>query len=325
MALLDVRNLEVAIGGDFEVKPVDDVSFSVAPGEIFGIVGESGCGKSMLALAIERLLPPTARIAAGQVVLDGQDLAALEEEELRHLRGGGMAMIFQDPLSSLNPLFTIGEQIAEPLRLHKKMGRAASLERALELLRVTGIADPERRIHQYPYELSGGMRQRAMIAMALACNPRLLIADEPTTALDVTIQAQILALLSERRRELGMAMILITHDLGVIAQYADRVAVMYAGKIVESGTTAQVFAGPSHPYTEALLRSIPALAPDAEELPAIAGTVPPLFDLPPGCRFAPRCAFAERRCSAPDADFRIEVAPGHEIACVRFLAADAPA
>jgi oligopeptide/dipeptide ABC transporter ATP-binding protein len=325
MALLDVRNLEVAIGGDFEVKPVDDVSLSVEEGEIFGIVGESGCGKSMLALAIERLLPPTARIAAGRVLLQGQDLAALDEAALRRLRGGGMAMIFQDPLSSLNPLFTIGDQVAEPLRLHKRLGRAAARERALELLRVTGIADPERRLDQYPYELSGGMRQRAMIAMALACNPRLLIADEPTTALDVTIQAQILALLSERRRELGMAMILITHDLGIIAQHADRVAVMYAGKIVESGATREVFAGPSHPYTEALLRSIPALAPEGDELPAISGTVPPLADLPPGCRFAPRCAFAEPRCAALPPDFRIAVAPGHDIACVRYLPADAVA
>jgi oligopeptide/dipeptide ABC transporter ATP-binding protein len=316
--VLEVRHLEVAIGGDFEMKPVDDVSFSVEAGEIFGIVGESGCGKSMTALAVQRLLPPTGRIVAGHILLGGTDLAGLSEEELRQRRGAVMSMIFQDPLSSLNPLFTVGDQVAEPLLIHQGMSRGAARARVLELLRAVGIADPERRIDQYPYELSGGMRQRVMIAMAIACNPRLLIADEPTTALDVTIQAQILALLSDRRRALGMAMILITHDLGVIAQHADRLAVMYAGRIVETGTTEQVFAGPSHPYTEALMRSIPALAPEGEELPAIPGTVPALSDLPPGCRFAPRCAYAVEACVRLPADFRVEVAPGHSIACLRF-------
>jgi peptide/nickel transport system ATP-binding protein len=316
--VLEVRDLEVALGGDLELKPVDGVSFSVEAGEIFGIVGESGCGKSMTALAVQRLLPPTGRIVAGHVLLDGTDLAGLSEEELRRRRGAVISMIFQDPLSSLNPLFTVGDQVGEPLRIHKGMRRAAARARTLELLRDVGIADPDRRIDQYPYELSGGMRQRVMIAMALSCNPRLLVADEPTTALDVTIQAQILALLSERRRELGMAMILITHDLGVIAQYADRLAVMYAGRIVESGTTEQIFAGPSHPYTEALMRSIPAIAPDSEELPVIPGAVPSLGDVPHGCRFAPRCVYANDACGRLSPEFRVEVAPGHSIACLRY-------
>ena len=286
------------------VKAVDGVDFSVASGETLAIVGESGCGKSMTALSLMRLIPdPPGRIVSGSVKLAGRDLLQLSEEEMRRVRGNDISMIFQEPMTSLNPVMTIGKQIAEALILHRGLSRAAALKRAVEMLDFVRIPEPGQRSKEYPHQLSGGMRQRAMIAMALACNPKVLIADEPTTALDVTIQAQILELIVELQREFGAAVILITHDLGVVAETAHRVIVMYAGRKVEEATVGELFARPLHPYTSGLLASIPRLdlmRGEAERntgrLQEIPGIVPPLFDLPPGCAFAPRCPKADDKC-----------------------------
>jgi oligopeptide/dipeptide ABC transporter ATP-binding protein len=319
-ALLQVENLRVVFGPPGrEQVAVDGVSFALAPGEVIGIVGESGSGKSLTALSILRLVPsPPGRIASGRIVFRDRNLVELGEGAMNKIRGADIAMIFQEPMTALNPVFTIGEQIAETLRIHEGLDRKAARERARGLLEKVGISNPGQRLDQYPHELSGGMRQRVMIAIALACQPQLLIADEPTTALDVTIQAQILALLRDLQRELGMSVVLITHDLGVVAQVVDRVAVMYAGRIVEEGPVAAVFEKPSHPYTRLLLESIPSLEHDQARLPAIPGMVPSLSQLPSGCRFHPRCPQARPACAerSPPA---IEVEPGHRAACIALV------
>jgi peptide/nickel transport system ATP-binding protein len=300
--VLDVKNLQTVFftnSGLF--RAVDDVSFSVRRGETLAIVGESGCGKSVSALSIMRLVPnPPGRIVGGSVVLEGTDLLKLDEAQMRQVRGNRISMIFQEPMTSLNPVMRIGDQITEAVRLHRDMTRQQAWEQAVEMLRLVRIPEPARRAEEYPHQLSGGMRQRAMIAMALACRPALLIADEPTTALDVTIQAQILALVLELQQELGMALILITHDLGVVAQTAQRVIVMYAGKKVEEASVETLFADPRHPYTRGLMASIPAV-PSLQDkgearLAEIPGTVPSLTNLPNGCAFAPRCSLAIARC-----------------------------
>jgi len=306
------------------VKAVDGVSFSLKPHETLAIVGESGCGKSITALSLMRLVPdPPGRIASGRVVLDGRDLLALDEEAMRAVRGKDVAMIFQEPMTSLNPVLTVGSQIAEAVLLHEKVGRKEAWAKAVDMLRLTRIPAPEQRAHEYPHQLSGGMRQRAMIAMALACNPKVLIADEPTTALDVTIQAQILDLILDLQQKLGTAVILITHDLGVVAETAHRVIVMYAGRKVEEAPVEELFARPQHPYTHGLMASIPRLplmrgetAKDGERLQEIPGTVPALTDLPPGCVFAARCAHAAERCRAEYPPYE-EKRPGHWAACWR--------
>jgi peptide/nickel transport system ATP-binding protein len=300
--VLDVKGLQTVFftnSGLF--KAVDDVSFSVRRGETLAIVGESGCGKSVTALSIMRLVPdPPGRIVGGSVVLEGTDLVGLDEAEMRQIRGNRMSMIFQEPMTSLNPVMRIGDQITEAVRLHRPMTRKEAWNKAVEMLRLVRIPVPERRALEYPHQLSGGMRQRAMIAMALACRPALLIADEPTTALDVTIQAQILALILELQKELGMGLVLITHDLGVVAQTAQRVIVMYAGKKVEEADVETLFAHPRHPYTRGLMASIPAvpsLGTKADaRLVEIPGMVPSLTRLPKGCAFAPRCELAVGRC-----------------------------
>ena len=283
---------------------------------MLGIVGESGCGKSVTALSILRLVPdPPGRIVGGRILLRGQDLAGIDERAMNRIRGKDISMIFQEPMTALNPVFRVGEQIAETLRVHEGLGRAAARERAVQLIEKVGIGNAGQRLDQYPHELSGGMRQRVMIAIALACGPQILIADEPTTALDVTIQAQILVLLRDLQRELGMAVVLITHDLGVVAQVVDRVAVMYAGRIVEEGSVAAVFERPSHPYTRLLLESIPLLDGRQERLRTIAGMVPSLAHLPAGCRFHPRCPDARPACRER-APASFEVEPGHRAACI---------
>jgi oligopeptide/dipeptide ABC transporter ATP-binding protein len=283
------------------VRAVDGVSFYLDRGELLGLVGESGCGKSMTALSIMRLIAPPGRIVNGEILFDGKDLLKLSDAEMRAMRGDDIAMIFQDPMTSLNPVFTVGEQIGEALRLHRKMSRKQARQATIEAMREVAIPDPARRLDDYPHQLSGGMRQRVMIAMALACNPKLLIADEPTTALDVTIQAQILELLNELRKQRDLAVLLITHDLGVVAEVADRVAVMYTGRIVEESPVDELFARPKHPYTEGLLRSVPKLTSEdvikKERLETIEGVVPRPTDLPPGCHFAPRCTHRMPRCT----------------------------
>jgi peptide/nickel transport system ATP-binding protein len=302
--VLDVKGLQTVFftnSGLF--KAVDDVSFSVSRGETLAIVGESGCGKSVTALSIMRLVPdPPGRIVGGSIVLEGIDVLGLDESEMRAIRGDRMSMIFQEPMTSLNPVMRIGDQITEAVRLHRPMTGKQAWIQAVEMLRLVRIPEPERRALEYPHQLSGGMRQRAMIAMALACRPALLIADEPTTALDVTIQAQILALILDLQKELGMGLVLITHDLGVVAQTAQRVIVMYAGRKVEEADVETLFAHPRHPYTRGLMASIPALpAPGANadaRLAEIPGMVPSLTNLPAGCAFAPRCGLAIDRCRA---------------------------
>src|SRR5437867_10665900 len=297
--LLEVKNLQthfVTHGG--VVRAVDDVSWDVNESETVALVGESGCGKSVSALSIMRLVPaPAGRIVGGQVLFRGRDLLALAEEEMRRVRGREIAMIFQEPMTSLNPVLSVGRQLTEGGEIHLGLSPAEARVRVLELLGLVGIADPERRLVQYPHQFSGGMRQRMMIAMALVCRPALVLADEPTTALDVTIQAQILELLKDLSRRLGVAMLMITHNLGVVARYADRVNVMYAGRIVERGTARQLYATPRHPYTLGLLHSVPRLdAPRRARLDPIEGQPPDLTRLPPGCAFAPRCAFRVARC-----------------------------
>jgi peptide/nickel transport system ATP-binding protein len=298
-----------------EVAAVDGVDLSIARGRTLGIVGESGCGKSVLSLSIMRLVPPPGRIAAGRIMFDGNDLAALPAAEMRAIRGGRIAMIFQEPMTSLNPAFTVGDQIIEAMQAHETHGSAATLRaRAIAALDRVHIPAAARRFDDYPHQLSGGMRQRVMIAMALSCAPDLLIADEPTTALDVTVQAQILDLLRTLQQQTGMAIILITHDLGVVAEMADEIAVMYAGRVVERAPGPQIFDDPQHPYTLGLLGSIPRIEQERDRLLAIEGSVPSPFDLPQGCRFHPRCVFAEPACADTDPDLR-EITAGHRAAC----------
>jgi len=299
--LLEVNNLRTHFPTRAGlVRAVDGVSFYLDRGELLGLVGESGCGKSMTALSVMRLIAPPGEIVGGEILFDGKDLLKLSDSEMRQMRGDDIAMIFQDPMTSLNPVYTVGEQIAEALRLHRKLSHKQAKQAAIEAMREVAIPDPGRRARDYPHQLSGGMRQRVMIAMALACNPRLLIADEPTTALDVTIQAQILELLDNLRKQRELAVLLITHDLGVVAEVADRVAVMYTGKIVEESPVDELFARPKHPYTEGLLRSVPKLTSEhvikQERLETIEGTVPRPTDLPSGCHFAPRCSHRMPRC-----------------------------
>jgi peptide/nickel transport system ATP-binding protein len=294
------------------VRAVDGVSFELDAGRTLGIVGESGCGKTVLSRSLLGLNP----IAGGQVLFDGRDLTALDEAELRQVRGRDMSIVFQDPMTSLNPVLTVGTQIAETLTHHLRMNRRAARERARELMAAVGIPSPDACLGVYPHQLSGGMRQRVTIAMALACEPRLLIADEPTTALDVTVQAQILDLLKEQQRRRGMAMILISHDLGVVAGRTDEIAVMYAGRIVEMAPTRLLFEQTRMPYTEALLQAIPRLEqPSHTRLLAIAGRPPDLIDLPPGCRFAPRCRYAADRCRQEEPELGWDGNPGHSFAC----------
>jgi peptide/nickel transport system ATP-binding protein len=322
MNVLEVEGLRTVFftrGG--LVRAVDDVSFNVAAGEVLAIVGESGCGKSITALSLMRLIPtPPGRIVAGSVRLDGQDLLTLDEEAMRRVRGNRIGMIFQEPMTSLNPVLTVGEQIAEAVRLHQDLSRQAARDKAVELLRLVRIPEPAQRARDYPHQLSGGMRQRAMIAMAVSCNPRVLIADEPTTALDVTIQAQILDLLLRLQAETGTAIILITHDLGVVAEVAQRVVVMYAGRKIEEAAVETIFAAPRHPYTRGLLASVPRLASlsghAAARLAEIPGMVPALTALPPGCAFAPRCGLADDRCRAVYPDYTRQ-GEGHFAACWR--------
>ena len=297
------------------LRVLDGVSFRVDPGRTLAIVGESGCGKSVTSLAIMGLLPATASVG-GAIRLAGRELTAISAEERRKLRGGEMAMIFQEPMTSLNPAFTAGELVAEALRLHQSLDHAAAFAEATRMLDRVRIPDAARRARQYPHQLSGGMRQRVMIAMALACKPKLLIADEPTTALDVTVQAQILSLLDDMKRETGTAVILVTHDLGVVADHADDVAVMYAGRIAEQAPAATLFAMPEHPYTAGLLGAAPGEGTPGERLASIDGTVPDLRNPPPGCRFEPRCPFTIARCTT-DAPPLAEVAPSHLSACWR--------
>ena len=297
------------------VKAVDGVDFAVEAGETLAIVGESGCGKSMTALSLMRLIQsPPGRIVSGSIKLGGRDLLQISEEEMRAVRGNEISMIFQEPMTSLNPVMTIGKQISEALILHRDMDRKAALKRAVEMLDLVRIPEPAQRAKEYPHQLSGGMRQRAMIAMALACNPKVLIADEPTTALDVTIQAQILDLLQDLQKRLGMAILIITHDLGVIAEVADEVVVMYAGKIVESAPVEALFADPQHPNPLGLLGSIPRIEVDRERLSTIEGTVPSPNNQPKGCRFAPRCPFADPRCHNEPPPLR-GLGADHRVAC----------
>jgi oligopeptide/dipeptide ABC transporter ATP-binding protein len=296
----DLRTYFYMRGG--VMRAVDGVDLMVEQGRTLGLVGESGCGKTVTSLSIMRLVDAPGRVEPGSKILfDGRDLAQADEDQLRDVRGNDISMIFQEPMTSLNPVYTVGDQIAEAVRLHQGVGPRAALDRAVEMLKLVGIPSPEKRIRDYPHQMSGGMRQRVMIAMALSCNPKLLIADEPTTALDVTIQAQILELMKELRDRLGMAILLITHDLGVVAEMADDVAVMYAGRVVEQGSAETIFRTPQHPYTEALLQSIPVLGmTQAEPLRVIRGTVPSPLSWPRGCRFATRCDYAFQRCLEED-------------------------
>ena len=299
--LLEVENLQTHFPTRAGlVRAVNDVSFSVGEGELVGLVGESGCGKSITALSMMRLIYPPGKIADGSIRFKGEELTTASEDRMREIRGNDIAMIFQDPMTSLNPVYTVGEQIAEALRLHRKLDKKAAWTAAIEAMREVAIPSPERRANDYPHQLSGGMRQRVMIAMALACDPELLIADEPTTALDVTIQAQILELLDNLRKTRKLAVLLITHDLGVVAETADRVCVMYTGKIVEESGVEELFAEPKHPYTRGLFNSVPKLTADDIEretrLQTIEGTVPSPTELPPGCHFAPRCKYRIPEC-----------------------------
>jgi peptide/nickel transport system ATP-binding protein len=320
MALLQIRDLKVHFSTDHGwLHAVDGVDLDIAAGETLGIVGESGCGKSVTAKTVLKLIDmPPGRIVAGEVRWQGRDLVPLPADEMDRIRAREIAIVFQEPMTSLNPVFTVGEQIAESVRRHQGLSRRDARDRAIEMLRRVRIPNPERRVADYPHQFSGGMRQRVMIAIALACNPKLLIADEPTTALDVTIQAQILDLLAELKAELGMAVMLITHAMGVVAEVAQRVVVMYAGKVVEEAPVEALFATPRHPYTRGLIRSIPRIdlaAVRKTRLEAIPGTVPRLIEPAPGCRFAGRCRHAVDACATQTPPLR-EVAPGHRVACL---------
>ena len=300
--LLEVTNLQTHFPTKAGiVKSVNDVSFYIDEGELLGLVGESGCGKSITALSVMRLIAPPGKIVGGSIKFKGEELTTASAERMREIRGDDISMIFQDPMTSLNPVYTVGEQIAEALRLHRKLNKKDAWEAAVEAMKEVAIPDPARRVRDYPHQLSGGMRQRVMIAMALACNPELLIADEPTTALDVTIQAQILELLDELRQTRKLAVLLITHDLGVVAEVADRVCVMYTGKIVEESPVGEIFEYPKHPYTRGLLKSVPKLSAHHLEkvsrLQTIEGTVPSPTNLPDGCHFAPRCEYRMEKCT----------------------------
>jgi oligopeptide/dipeptide ABC transporter ATP-binding protein len=316
--LLEVKDLRTSFFTDAgEVRAVDGVSFAVTPGKLMGLVGESGSGKTASVLSIMRLLPERARVTGGSVLFEGRDLLSLSEPEMRAVRGAKIAMIFQEPMTSLNPVFTIGSQIGEAVRLHQHTSRRETFERTVEALRLVGIADPERRVNDYPHQLSGGMRQRVMIAMALACKPKLLIADEPTTALDVTIQAQILDLIRELQMRLGLAVILVTHDLGIVAQYADDVTILYAARVMEQAASNELFRNPLNPYTRGLLESIPGIdGHHHRRLRAIAGTIPSALRPPSGCRFHPRCPMVIDECSRVDPPLEVK-APQHLVACIR--------
>jgi oligopeptide/dipeptide ABC transporter ATP-binding protein len=319
--ILEIRDLRTFFASDQGiVRSVNGISLALNAGETLGVVGESGSGKSVTSLSVMRLIPtPPGIYAGGEVLFEGQDLLKLDEGRMRELRGSRLAMIYQEPMTSLNPVYTVGEQIAETVRTHQGLPHRKAFQRAVEMLRLVNIPEPEKRASEFPHQLSGGMRQRVMIAMALSCNPRLLIADEPTTALDVTIQAQILELLKQLRNELGMAIMLITHDLGVVAEMCDRVAVMYAGKLVETAEVEALFDNPLHPYSEGLLACIPRIEDEVEELYVIEGSVPSPVNQPPGCSFAARCPYAFDRCRAEEPPLT-EVAPGRSAAC--FLAAE---
>jgi peptide/nickel transport system ATP-binding protein len=319
--LLEIRDLRTHFRSDEGmVHAVDGVDLSIARGETLCVVGESGSGKTVTALSVLKLIPmPPGRIVGGEIIWQGKDLVALNAAEMNRVRAKDIAIVFQEPMTSLNPVYTIGDQLAEVIQLHQGGSRRAALARAVEMLSLVNIPTPQRRIHDYPHHFSGGMRQRVMIAMALSCNPKLLIADEPTTALDVTIQAQILDLLQEMKSRLGMSIMLITHAMGVVAEVAQRVVVMYAGKVVEEAGVDRLFGNPAHPYTQGLIRSIPRIDLAAERkqrLETIAGSVPKLINPPVGCRFAPRCRLAIDECSRAQPPLR-EIEPGHKVACIR--------
>jgi len=318
--LLEICGLKTHFAtDDGVVHAVDGVDLAIDRGETLGVVGESGCGKTVTALSVLKLIPmPPGRIAGGRVVWRGRDLVPLGPGDMQKIRSKEIAIVFQEPMTSLNPVYTVGDQIAEVIRLHERLSRRAALDKAVEVLRLVHIPNPERRLRDYPHQFSGGMRQRVMIAIAISCNPALLIADEPTTALDVTIQAQILDLLAEMKSRLGMAVMLITHAMGVVAEAAQHVIVMYAGQVVEEAPVGALFSQPRHPYTQGLIRSIPRIdraATHKSRLEAIAGVVPSPLDPAPGCRFAPRCPFARAACREAAPPLR-EIAPGHKVACV---------
>ena len=320
--LLEVENLRTYFYTEEGVsRAVDGVSFQVDKGETLGIVGESGCGKSVTNLSLMRLIPqPPGKIVDGTITFDGQDILSMNDSKMRDIRGNDISMIFQEPMTSLNPVFTCGNQIMEAIRLHQNVDKAEARNRAIEMLQLVGIPAPEQRVDEYPHQLSGGMRQRVMIAMALSCNPKLLIADEPTTALDVTVQAQILELIEELQEKLDMAVIMITHDLGVIAEVADRVMVMYAGQVVEHGTVDEIFNEPKHPYTIGLLRSMPILSQKIERLAVIKGIVPNPVEFPEGCRFHTRCPLNdEERCITKMPDLRTGGAEGDHVARCHYI------
>ncbi|MCG8513609.1 MAG: ABC transporter ATP-binding protein [Halanaerobiales bacterium] len=314
--LLEIKNLKTYFYTEEGVsKAVDGVDFEIYPGETLGVVGESGCGKSVTSLSVMRLIPePPGKILEGEILFKGQDLTKLSPDQIRDIRGNEISMIFQEPMTSLNPVFTVGNQIAEAIIIHKQVSKKEAMAEAVEMLRKVGIPLPEQRINEYPHQLSGGMRQRVMIAMALSCNPALLIADEPTTALDVTIQAQILELMEELKEKFNMSIMMITHDLGVIAEVSDRVAVMYAGKIVEYTDARTLFAKPQHPYTWGLMNSIPRMDKEVERLTAIPGIVPSSLEFPEGCRYNTRCLLADEKCIASEPPIE-EVEAGHHVRC----------
>ncbi|HVN89568.1 MAG TPA: ABC transporter ATP-binding protein [Candidatus Binataceae bacterium] len=316
--LLEVKDLRTSFfTPKGEVRVVDGVNFSITPGKLTGIVGESGSGKTISVLSIMRLLPEGARITGGSILFNGTDLLKLSEAEMRAIRGAQIAMIFQEPMTSLNPVFTIGSQIGEAIRLHQHTNRHETRTRAVEALAMVGIADPERRVNDYPHQLSGGMRQRVMIAMALACRPKILIADEPTTALDVTIQAQILDLIRDLQQQLGLAVLLVTHDLGIVARYADDVTILYAARVMERAATKELFTNPLNPYTKGLLASIPGIdGHHQRRLQAIAGTIPSAAAPPSGCRFHPRCPIAIAECARTQPALE-QKRPDHFAACIR--------
>jgi peptide/nickel transport system ATP-binding protein len=320
--LLDIKGLKTHFRtDDGMIHAVDGVDIRIHRGETVGVVGESGCGKTVTAMTVLKLIAmPPGQIVAGQILYNGRDLVPLPPEEMRKIRSKEIAIVFQEPMTSLNPVYTIGEQIAEVVRLHEGLDRKQARARTIEMLNLVGIPNAEKRFDDYPHQFSGGMRQRVMIAMALSCNPKLLIADEPTTALDVTIQAQILDLLNDLKAKFGMAVMLITHAMGVVAETCQRVVVMYAGKVVEEAPVGELFAKPLHPYTQGLIRSIPRLdlaATHKQRLETIAGTVPFLLEPPEGCRFAPRCKFAREECTLATPPLR-EISPGHKVACVLY-------